>query len=118
MREIAQRADSEMGWSGEVARRCSNARILFPVGVPRRGREFPNATQALRTSPRHLARLIALLRNAALYSSSVKAATHSRLGRRRDCEAEARIASDRDDSPSVAFLSASRSPDEAEKVLG
>ena len=79
MREIAQRADSAIGASGEAARRWSSALILACVGVSRCTREFPSAMQALRTSPRHFVRLIALPRKAARYSSSLNEASHSRL---------------------------------------
>ena len=41
--------------------------------------EFPSATQALRTMPRHFARLTALLRNTALNSSCESEASHSSL---------------------------------------
>src|SRR5882724_3877039 len=118
MREMAQRADSEMAWSGEKAKRRNNAQILSPAGVPRTGFAFPSAMQALRTSPRHLARFMALPRKAALYSSSDSAASHSKLGRRRDCVMEPGIAPDRKDSPSVSLLSASGLREEEEKVLG
>src|ERR1700758_3480519 len=80
MREIAQRADSAINGSGDLDKPRNNSETRRWAALSLRMREFPSATQALRTSPRHFVRLIGLPRNTRRKSSSVKDASHSSVG--------------------------------------
>src|SRR5712692_4497177 len=83
-RPSAQRACSAMTASSEPPSRSSNATIREWAVVPACAPEFPRATQALRTKPRHLARFTALPRKTSRYSSSPSDASHSSAGAKSD----------------------------------
>lgn len=82
MRERAQRADSAIIWSGEDCNRSRSRMDPACAAALARKPELPRAMQALRTSPRHLVRLIGLPRKSPRKSASVKLASHSSLGSR------------------------------------
>ena len=79
MRDKAQRADSEITASLDVDRRCNTATASWCASSPRSNFAFPSAMHAFRTIPRCFVRLIALPRNATLYSSSLIAGKRRQL---------------------------------------
>ena len=84
MREIAQRADSEITGSSHVASSFSRVTHLARAVAPREKSELPRAMHALRTRPCHLARLIGLPLKNKRNSAALKDASHSRRGKKRD----------------------------------
>src|SRR5262249_29446529 len=90
MRERAHWACSEITDSVEAANCSRRERISRRVSSEdffKSSPEFPKATQALRTRPRHFVRFTGLLRNASLNSASVMAASLRRLGENNDSAA-------------------------------
>src|ERR1700678_1000847 len=69
-----------MRWSEDSPRFYRSATMRERTAESRETFEFPSATQALRTRPRHFARLTALLRKVALNSFCVRDASHSSSG--------------------------------------
>ncbi len=82
MRDKAQWADSEITASFDAARRSNTATASRCAAAPRSNFAFPSAMHALRTMPRCFVRLIALPRNAILYSSSLSPASAVSFGRK------------------------------------
>src|SRR6266852_3294935 len=104
--------------STELDRSSSNLVTREYEAEPGRKPELPSATQVLRTSPRHFARLTGLPRKTCRYSSSVSEASHSRSGKKRDCSCAAASGSPRADAEFPFSVFAFGFSETAFKLLG